>query len=213
MQNVKGWLLLAVLVAQANAFLPVVLMHGTASTPWFLRVLTSQSFQGITASTATVSHVVDMLKLHLPGVYVKNVEIGDGPVDSVFWSMDKQVGLYPALQFDISPTLSDIWYLQLDQFCSQLAADPKLAGGINLMGFSQGNKSPFYFVCLANFDLNRRHDNPRLHRKMQQPSSRKLCFVGSPADGSLWCSEGLFRFTPFLFLPSPPAHIFRRLAT
>jgi len=49
-----------------------------------------------------------MLKLHLPGVYVKNVEIGDGPVDSVFWSMDKQVGLYPALQFDISPTLSDI---------------------------------------------------------------------------------------------------------
>jgi len=32
MQNMKGWLLLAVLVAQANAFLPVVLMHGTAAT-------------------------------------------------------------------------------------------------------------------------------------------------------------------------------------
>jgi len=82
----------------ALKFTPIVLMHG------------------ITADSSVLGHVVDALKQYLPGVYILNVEIGDGWYDSLFWSMN----------------------YQLAQFCKTVKSDPNLAGGFNIMGFSQG---------------------------------------------------------------------------
>lgn len=52
----------------------------------------------------------------LPGVYVKNMEIGNGFWDSILMRMDDQVETY----------------------CNNIRADPNLANGFNAIGFSQG---------------------------------------------------------------------------
>jgi len=96
--------LFAVLIASCfvlafgQDYIPVVLMHGVA--------------QGNDA----MSIVVKWLQQALPGIYVVNMEIGNGWESSIFMSMDDQVQTY----------------------CNNVRADPKLAKGFNAIGFSQG---------------------------------------------------------------------------
>jgi palmitoyl-protein thioesterase len=82
----------------AGPYIPVVLMHGVA--------------QGNDA----MAIVVDWLQESMPGVYVVNMEIGNGLVDSIFMHMDDQIQTY----------------------CNNVRADPNLANGFNAIGFSQG---------------------------------------------------------------------------
>jgi len=86
-----------------------LLQQATSTTPIVL-------MHGITDNTSRLAHVVSYLQQQLPGVYVHNAEIGDGKWDSIFWGVLHQV----------------------NALCSELKADPKLAGGFNLIGFSQG---------------------------------------------------------------------------
>lgn len=82
----------------AGAVLPVVLMHGLMS------------------SAEGMSHIEAWLQSDFPGVYVKNVEIGNGKMDSLFMKMDDQVA----------------------NFAAQLQADDRLANGFVMIGHSQG---------------------------------------------------------------------------
>ncbi|EGD77142.1 palmitoyl-protein thioesterase 3 [Salpingoeca rosetta] len=84
--------------AQECEYPPVVLMHG------------------ILGAAEKITAVVDWIHEAIPCAYIKNMEIGNGPLDSVFMHMNDQV----------------------DNFCEQVYADPKLARGFNLIGFSQG---------------------------------------------------------------------------
>eukprot|EP00700_Malawimonas_jakobiformis_P001862 EC722620.1.p1 GENE.EC722620.1~~EC722620.1.p1 ORF type:complete len:140 (+),score=12.15 EC722620.1:115-534(+) len=98
-----SFVILLLLFVSATVFAveynPVVIMHG------------------IGASSSSMDDVVSWIQEALPGVYVKNVEIGDGHHDSVFMNMNDQV----------------------KSFCDQLAADTNLTGKkINLIGYSQG---------------------------------------------------------------------------
>ncbi|CAF1231193.1 unnamed protein product [Didymodactylos carnosus] len=52
-----------------------------------------------------------------PGIYVRNIEIGNGYEDSLFMPMNKQVEL----------------------FCQQIFSDENLKDGFSLLGFSQGS--------------------------------------------------------------------------
>jgi palmitoyl-protein thioesterase len=83
---------------QATKYTPVVLMHG------------------FNADAGATGHMKDLIQQWLPGVYVRSLEIGNGPDDSIFMSMNEQVQL----------------------FCEAVAADPNLAGGMNVIGVSQG---------------------------------------------------------------------------
>lgn len=105
----------AILIVSVVAWRPVVLMHG------------------IGASASSMSHVVQWIEQALPGVYVKNIEIGNGNHDSFFWNMPKQ----------------------LDSFIQQVQSDPKLSGGFNLIGYSQGGLISRGFVERCN--------SPRVH--------------------------------------------------
>lgn len=71
---------------------------------------------GITADNSSVGFVKTYLESRLPGIYVRAVEIGDGYWDSIFTPMATQVS----------------------DFCQIVASDSHLAGGFNLIGFSQG---------------------------------------------------------------------------
>jgi len=77
---------------------PVVLMHGI----------------GMYANGMDL--VVQWITTAFPGIYVKNVEIGDGWMDSFFMNLNDQVA----------------------NFCDQLRSDPQLSKGFNLIGYSQG---------------------------------------------------------------------------
>ncbi|KAL6048334.1 Palmitoyl-protein thioesterase 1 [Balamuthia mandrillaris] len=63
-----------------------------------------------------MSHAKHLLEAKFPGIYVRAMEIGNGYIDSLFWSVGVQV----------------------KEFCKAAKLDPKLAGGFNLIGFSQG---------------------------------------------------------------------------
>jgi palmitoyl-protein thioesterase len=96
-------------------FFVVVLIFGSVlqlASAWTPVVL----MHGSASSTATVMHTRNLLEKAMPGVYVKPIEIGNGIIDSLFWPMDDQ----------------------LDAFCAEMKADPKLADGVNILGFSQG---------------------------------------------------------------------------
>lgn len=77
---------------------PVVLMHG------------------IKTSASVMDPVVSWIQADYPGIYVKNVEIGDGTLDSMFLDLN----------------------IQVDQFAEKMRNDSKLANGFNLVGYSQG---------------------------------------------------------------------------
>jgi len=91
-------LITAFLITAAFGYIPVVLMHGVA--------------QGKEA----MSIVEQWLQEAMPGVYVRNMEIGNGLFDSIFMHMDHQIQLY----------------------CDNVRNDSKLADGFNAIGFSQG---------------------------------------------------------------------------
>eukprot|EP01088_Endostelium_zonatum_P020424 TRINITY_DN7513_c0_g1_i2.p1 TRINITY_DN7513_c0_g1~~TRINITY_DN7513_c0_g1_i2.p1 ORF type:complete len:244 (-),score=42.35 TRINITY_DN7513_c0_g1_i2:101-832(-) len=88
---------LGVVWVGAQKYTPVVLMHG------------------ITADNGTMTHAVELLRKHFPGIYVVAPNLG-GWYDSVMRNMDHQV----------------------ETLCHELKSDPHLRGGINLIGFSQG---------------------------------------------------------------------------
>lgn len=92
--------LFGALIARATAASPrpLVLMHG------------------LLANSEAMSHIAAFAQADFPGIYVKNVEIGDGYYDSLLMDINDQVEL----------------------FAAQVRADPKLAGGFNLVGHSQG---------------------------------------------------------------------------
>jgi len=100
---------------------PVVLMHG------------------LLADAEAMSHAQGWIEADFPGIYTKNIEIGNGRDDSMFMDLNDQVA----------------------NFSEQVAADPLLANGFNLVCHSQGglicrafieryNKPPVYnFVSWA----------------------------------------------------------------
>ncbi|KYQ93246.1 palmitoyl-protein thioesterase 3 [Tieghemostelium lacteum] len=85
-------------IAFGQQYRPVVLMHG------------------VNSDASSMDEVVTWIQNALPGIYVVNMEIGDGKWDSIFKTMDEQVEIYS----------------------QNVLADPKLANGFNAIGFSQG---------------------------------------------------------------------------
>lgn len=82
----------------SSSYRPVVLMHGVG------------------ANAESMNDVVSWIKEAYPGIYIKNVEIGDGVSDSWHWSMPKQVA----------------------SFAQQVIQDENLKSGFDLIGYSQG---------------------------------------------------------------------------
>jgi len=99
----------------AQNWRPVVLMHG------------------LDASAEAMSHTEGWIEADFPGIYVNNVEVGNGNEDSWIWSMNKQV----------------------DEFAKVVMADPKLAQGFNMIGHSQGGLIVRGYV--------ERYNNPPVH--------------------------------------------------
>jgi len=98
-----------------GAMRPVVLMHGL-----------------LTGSEA-MSHAAKWIATDFPGIYIKNVEIGNGRDDSMFMNINDQVA----------------------NFAAQLANDSKLAQGFNLIGHSQGGLITRAYI--------ERFNNPRVY--------------------------------------------------
>jgi len=82
----------------AQQYRPLVLMHGL-----------------MTGSEA-MSHIQGWVNQDFPGMYVKNIEIGDGRDDSLFMNLNDQCA----------------------SLAKQILEDPKLAKGFTLIGHSQG---------------------------------------------------------------------------
>jgi palmitoyl-protein thioesterase len=93
------------------------------------------------------------------GIYVKNVEIGDGKFDSIWTTMDEQVA----------------------SFCETLASDPLLrtADSINMIGYSQGGLITRGYVQRCN--------DPPVHNLITWSSPHGgqfgVPYVGSWIDG------------------------------
>jgi hypothetical protein len=64
----------AATASAAEQYRPVVLMHG------------------LDASASSMSRVKEWVEADYPGIHVKNVEVGNGKLDSWFMPIDKQVG-------------------------------------------------------------------------------------------------------------------------
>jgi len=103
--------LLGLFAVAYGDYRPVVLMHGIA------------------AGAGTMDLVATWIQDALPGIYVKNVEIGDGYWSSFFTTMNDQVS----------------------DFCGQIAADEKLQNGFNLIGYSQGGLITRGFIERCNY--------------------------------------------------------------
>jgi len=85
-------------VVEAANWRPVVLMHG------------------LNADSTDLNETISWIQNDYPGIYIANVEIGNGKADSMFMEINKQV----------------------DSFARTVKADPKLQSGFNLIGHSQG---------------------------------------------------------------------------
>jgi len=72
---------------------------------------------GIGSDSGSMALPAQWISTVFPGIYVKNVEIGNGYWDSFFMNLNDQV----------------------DNFCEQIKADPNLQHGFNLIGYSQGS--------------------------------------------------------------------------
>jgi len=107
--------LILLFVACAQNLRPVVLMHG------------------LLAGSEAMSHAQEWIAQDYPGMYIKNIEIGDGRTDSMFMQINKQV----------------------ESFASQVLADPKLKNGFNLIGHSQG--------ALISRAYIERYNNPKVY--------------------------------------------------
>jgi len=85
-------------VKAATNYRPVVLMHG------------------LNAYATDLNETISWIENDFPGIYICNVEIGNGKADSMFMEINKQV----------------------ESFAKTVKADPKLQQGFNLIGHSQG---------------------------------------------------------------------------
>jgi len=94
---------------------PVVLLHG------------------LLASAEAMSHAEKWIKADFPGIYIHNVEIGNGRMDSLEIDINKQV----------------------DIFAEHVQSDPKLSKGFNLICHSQGG-----LICRAFIE---RYNKPKVH--------------------------------------------------
>jgi len=72
---------------------------------------------GVGSNSGSMSLPGQWISTAFPGIYIKNVEIGDGYWDSFFMNLNDQVS----------------------NFCDQIKSDPKLKDGFNLIGYSQGS--------------------------------------------------------------------------
>eukprot|EP01125_Pyxidicula_operculata_P021320 TRINITY_DN8151_c0_g1_i1.p1 TRINITY_DN8151_c0_g1~~TRINITY_DN8151_c0_g1_i1.p1 ORF type:complete len:302 (-),score=57.61 TRINITY_DN8151_c0_g1_i1:76-981(-) len=88
---------------------------------------------GLLAYKEAMSHAEAWITQDLPGIYVKNVEIGDGKLDSLFMDINEQVSL----------------------FAKAVQSDPKLQKGFNLIGHSQGGLITRAYI--------ERYNNPPVH--------------------------------------------------
>jgi len=68
------------------------------------------------ASNEAMSHAANWIQQDFPGIYIANIEIGDGRSDSLMIGMNDQVA----------------------EFAAKVQNDSKLQGGFNLIGHSQG---------------------------------------------------------------------------
>jgi len=73
--------------------------------------------------------IISWITQDLPGVTVRNIEIGDGYLSAIFMNMNKQVA----------------------NFAAQLAADPALKDGFNMLGYSQGSLVTRAFIERFNY--------------------------------------------------------------
>jgi len=71
---------------------------------------------GLLASSEAMSHAEAWIKQDFPGIYILNVEVGNGRQDSLFMDIDQQVML----------------------LTKAIQSDPNLKKGFNLIGHSQG---------------------------------------------------------------------------
>eukprot|EP01132_Coremiostelium_polycephalum_P009754 gene9754-11981_t len=108
-------LFLTTLVAISNAYRPVVLMHG------------------IGTDKSSLDGLESWIREALPGVYVVNIEIGNGKLDSIFKTMNEQV----------------------DEYNRIVSSDPQLADGFNAIGFSQGTLVTRGYI--------QRYNSPKVH--------------------------------------------------
>ena len=82
----------------SSAYNPVVVLHG------------------IDASNDTLSHMKSLIEANVDGIYVRNLEIGNGKADTFLFTMNEQV----------------------ETMCKELAADEHLGDEINIVAVSQG---------------------------------------------------------------------------
>jgi len=100
---------------KAGQWRPVVLMHG------------------LVADKSVLETVQGWIQADFPGIYVNNVEIGNGMFDSLFMNINDQV----------------------EQFAATVAADPNLSKGFNAICHSQGG-----LICRAYIE---RYNNPPVY--------------------------------------------------
>jgi hypothetical protein len=89
---------------------------------------------GVLQSAEFMREVADWITADIPGTYVRAVEVGNGALDSLTRSMN--------------------W--QCDELARVLQADPMLAHGFNLIGYSQG--------ALLSRGFIERHNRPRVFK-------------------------------------------------
>jgi len=94
------WFLIAIHFCSSDgkSWRPVVLIHG------------------LLAGAEAMSHSQKWIESDYPGIYIHNVEIGNGRTDSLTWDMN----------------------IQVEYFAKAVQSDPKLKNGFNLIGHSQG---------------------------------------------------------------------------
>jgi len=103
------------IIAANQNWRPVVLMHG------------------LLASSEAMSHAQQWIEQDFPGIYTKNVEIGNGREDSLFININDQV----------------------EMFAAQVQNDTNLAKGFNLVCHSQGG-----IICRGFIE---RYNNPPVY--------------------------------------------------
>ncbi len=94
-----------------------------------------------------MQHTKELLERLLPGVYVVAYQIGDGYWSSVLMSMESMVWIFSLLLSSQSnltvsvhvPFSLIILVAKVEELCSLVTADPRLADGFNFVGFSQVN--------------------------------------------------------------------------
>jgi len=96
---IKFFVIIALLhFSLAAEYRPVVLLHG------------------LLAGSEAMDHIQSWIEQDFPGIYVKNIEIGNGRLDSLFLDLNEQCS----------------------SLANQILKDPKLSNSFTLIGHSQG---------------------------------------------------------------------------